>query len=162
MTRRSRTAAPAGEYEIGYGRPPVASRFQPGRSGNPRGRPKGLKSISQLLQEALHRRVVVNENGRQRRIRFQDAIIQGLVNDAARRNHNALRLLFSVLDRYGPSSETAIDAIGLGADDSAIIASYLAALQEGQRNTPPGIVKPPEHLDRGSKGGDEPDPKDRP
>ncbi len=162
MTRRDRSAAPAGEYEVGYGRPPVASRFRPGRSGNPRGRPKGLKSIGQLLQEALHRRVVVNENGRARRIRLQDAIIQGLVNDAARRNHNALRLLFSLLDRYGPSSQTAIDAIGLGTDDSAIIASYFAALQEGQAETPPGIVTPPEHLDAESKGGEEPDPKDRP
>ncbi len=26
-------------YEVGYGRPPVASRFQPGQCGNPKGRP---------------------------------------------------------------------------------------------------------------------------
>ena len=29
----------AGEYEVGYGRPPVATRFAPGQSGNPKGRP---------------------------------------------------------------------------------------------------------------------------
>src|SRR5439155_19699892 len=85
----------ASDYEIGYGRPPAATRFQPGQSGNPRGRPKGARSIGQMLQQALNRRVPVHENGRERRIRLQDAIIQGLVNDAARRNHNALRLLFS-------------------------------------------------------------------
>jgi Family of unknown function (DUF5681) len=28
------------EYDIGYGRPPKGSRFKPGQSGNPKGRPK--------------------------------------------------------------------------------------------------------------------------
>ena len=72
----------ASDYEIGYGRPPAATRFQPGQSGNPRGRPKGARSIGQMLQQALNRRVPVHENGRERRIRLQDAIIQGLVNRA--------------------------------------------------------------------------------
>src|SRR5437660_6022677 len=30
-------------YVVGYGRPPIESRFQPGTSGNPRGRRKGSK-----------------------------------------------------------------------------------------------------------------------
>lgn len=29
-----------GNYTVGYGRPPLATRFQPGRSGNPKGRPR--------------------------------------------------------------------------------------------------------------------------
>ena len=28
------------DYEIGYGKPPKQTRFKPGQSGNPRGRPK--------------------------------------------------------------------------------------------------------------------------
>ena len=30
-------------YEVGYGKPPQATRFQPGKSGNPKGRPKGSR-----------------------------------------------------------------------------------------------------------------------
>ena len=30
--------------EVGYRRPPKASQFPPGRSGNPKGRPKGARN----------------------------------------------------------------------------------------------------------------------
>ena len=126
---------PAGNYQIGFGRPPVATRFQPGQSGNPRGRPRGARSIGQMLQQALNRRVIVHENGRERRIRLQD-VMQGLVNDAARRNHNALRLLFWLLERYGQSGETAINLGELTADDSAIIERYISTLQQVPGDAP--------------------------
>lgn len=31
-------------YKIGYRRPPIASRFRPGVSGNPKGRPRGARN----------------------------------------------------------------------------------------------------------------------
>ena len=126
MTRRNGPHPGTGDYVVGYARPPVPTRFPPGRSGNPRGRPKGSKSIGQVLRAALLRRVVIHENGRAKRIRLQDAIIQGLVHDAARRNLNATKLLFALMDRYGDTGATAIKASELEADDRAIIASYLA------------------------------------
>ena len=38
--RRSRKP---GDYDVGYAKPPVASQFKPGQSGNPRGRPKKIR-----------------------------------------------------------------------------------------------------------------------
>lgn len=34
------SSRPRGNYIVGYSKPPIATRFQPGRSGNPRGRPR--------------------------------------------------------------------------------------------------------------------------
>jgi hypothetical protein len=117
---------PADDYNIGYCRPPRSTQFKPGTSGNPRGRPKGMKSVAKLLEEALSRRVTIQENGRERKMRAQDVIIRGLVNDAARRDSRALKLLFALIDRYGITNEREIDPATLNADDQNLIDSYLS------------------------------------
>src|SRR5262249_2312776 len=45
------TAIHEDAYEVGHGKPPIATRFKPGQSGNPKGRPKGpsLKDIVQRI-----------------------------------------------------------------------------------------------------------------
>jgi hypothetical protein len=133
MSRLPRQPGAPADYAIGYGRPPIATRFQPGKSGNPRGRPRGRKTMAKLLEEALMRQVTVPGEGRDRKMRMQDVIILGLVNDAARRDHRALKLLFALMDRYGDGPEHDIDLAELAQEDQAIIASYLRAqLAQGQ------------------------------
>ena len=41
------------ESNVGYGRPPRHSRFRPGESGNPAGRPKGAKNFAAELRAEL-------------------------------------------------------------------------------------------------------------
>ena len=63
-----------GSQDLGYGKPPAATRFKKGTSGNPRGRPR--KRHTQLPYDAvLGRMVTVRENGRERRITAAEAFI---------------------------------------------------------------------------------------
>ncbi len=64
---------------IGYGRPPLHSRFKPGESGNPRGRPKGTASFKSDLLEELSETIAVREGGSEVRITKRRAIVNQLV-----------------------------------------------------------------------------------
>jgi hypothetical protein len=84
----------AGQYEVGYGKPPKHTRFQKGRSGNPRGRPRGSKGWITLVREAVSAKVEVRENGRPlRKITKLEAAVKQVVNKAAGGDLRALALL---------------------------------------------------------------------
>ena len=46
--RRTPDGPGAEKYEVGYGKPPSASRFKKGMSGNPKGRPPGRRNLEAL------------------------------------------------------------------------------------------------------------------
>ena len=84
-------------YDVGYGKPPVRSRFRPGRSGNPRGRPKGAGNLGTVLAKTLRERVAVTENGTRRSISKLEAIIKQLVNKAAAADPKATAILLNIV-----------------------------------------------------------------
>lgn len=113
-------------YKVGYGRPPLHTRFQKGRSGNPRGRPKGSRNLATLIAKALDRRVAVNENGRRRTISSREAIIAELVNRSVAADLKAIAMLFRWMQEAEPPAEE------FTASDQEVIAGMIARL------SPPG------------------------
>ena len=86
----------SGDYAVGYGKPPLASQFQKGQSGNPGGRPRGTKRLVMLLAEALSLRSgYPKADGTW--MTQAEAIFAGLVAQASGSDLNAKRLLFDVL-----------------------------------------------------------------
>src|SRR5271154_3146512 len=84
-------------YEVGYRKPPRRTRFKPGQSGNPRGRPKGAKDLSSLFTDALNELVVVTENGRRRKVSKCRAFVTQLVNQSAKGDRHAIKILLDIL-----------------------------------------------------------------
>ena len=87
------------KYDVGYAKPPRETRFRKGRSGNPRGRPRGSKNFATLLDEALAEPVVINESGRRRKASKLQVIVKQLVNKAAQGDHRSIQLLMAFTER---------------------------------------------------------------
>jgi Family of unknown function (DUF5681) len=62
MARQKRRAVVDASYPVGYCRTPVHSRFKPGQSGNPKGRPKSRRDLqTELLGQVVEKRVTIRE-----------------------------------------------------------------------------------------------------
>lgn len=114
----------ADDEKVGYGRPPKASRFKQGRSGNPKGRPKGSRDLKTDLREALLAPVRFVENGKPRTITAQSAAIKRLVERAvAKGDLKAIEKMLTFardLEADRPSAPPP-----LSVDDQSLIAAAL-------------------------------------
>lgn len=79
------------EYDIGYGKPPAATRFAKGQSGNPRGRPRKPKPppprfsdglSERFLRDEAYRDVTLRENGKPIKLPTTQAVIRSLGMEA--------------------------------------------------------------------------------
>jgi hypothetical protein len=113
------------EDRVGYGRPPKAARFTPGRSGNPKGRPRGTRTVGAILQDVIRQKVAVTEGGKTRRVPAIEGMLRRLVNDALRGDAGAVKLLLSLAERYGDSPEATIKLADMLREDQEILAQYL-------------------------------------
>ena len=106
-------------YEVGYGKPPLHTRFQKGKSGNPKGRPRGKKNMSTLLSTALNASIVVVANGRRKKITKREAIVTQLVNKSAAADLKATQIVFAML-RESQDDGSADPAVFAEADHEII------------------------------------------
>ena len=48
-------------YEVGYGRPPLSTRFKPGQSGNPKGRAKQSRNLRTIVKQVSNEQMQIRE-----------------------------------------------------------------------------------------------------
>lgn len=79
-----------GSYEVGYRRPPKASQFRPGSSGNPKGRPKRFPSVEEMFAAELNRSLTIQSAEGATRIPMKVALIRQFLKLAAKGHSKAL------------------------------------------------------------------------
>lgn len=121
-------------YEVGYGKPPRNAQFQKGRSGNPKGRPKGTLNMATVLERTLRELVVINENGQRKTITKMQAAVKQLVNQAASGDLSALRQLMALANsaeqRY---SDAQAERPSLNEADKKVMAHILERLEKNSK-----------------------------
>ena len=86
-------------YKVGYGKPPKARQFKRGKSGNPKGRPKGSLNLATDLTAELGEHITVREDGRPRKISKQRALIKSLMAKALQGDVRAMASLLALYAR---------------------------------------------------------------
>ena len=81
-------------YKVGYGRPPKETQFKPGKSGNPKGRPRGAKNIDTMLRDTLMEKIEITENGKRKRLSKIEVLLKKCLNDALNGDQRAIDRLF--------------------------------------------------------------------
>ena len=115
------------EYEVGYGKPPEDKKFKDGKSGNPKGRPKGSKNTYKLLQEILDQKLEVVDNGKKIKISKKVAMLTQLINQGVKGDVKAISVLFPHMLMADIKDEEKDQVIAaLSRDDKAIIESYIS------------------------------------
>ena len=93
-------------YEVGFGKPPVETRFKSGKSGNPRGRPKGAKNkrpalneerLKTIILDEAYREITVRDGDRNVSVPMAQAVVRAMAVNAAKGQHRAQRLFAEIL-----------------------------------------------------------------
>lgn len=87
---------------VGYGRPPKQTQFKPGQSGNPKGRPKGARSIPNLVGQKLDRKVQVTEDGKRKFLSKRQLAARQQVNKAAQGDPKAFQVVAMLEQQSNP------------------------------------------------------------
>ncbi len=115
------------DYEVGYGKPPEASRFKKGESGNRKGRPKGARGLETDLKAELNEVVSVNVNGKKKKFTKQQLMLKQLVGKAVKGDLRAIEKSFGlVASILGVEDEAPKGQASLSMADEGILKDYLA------------------------------------
>lgn len=99
----------AWDSEIDGERPDVRTRFQPGQSGNTRGRPKGARGRKQMIEEIARETHVVTDGEKRQRRTTLELVLLSLRNQSIDGNIRAFRLNHALLQKYAPQHDTNIE-----------------------------------------------------
>src|SRR5262245_17294422 len=136
MTGKNKTVSRLGKknnaaddtpYRVGYGRPPLETRFKPNQSGNPKGRPRRPLSLRAVVEKVLEEKIDIREGDRVLRMSNRQALVRAALRRALNGDPKLLRALAQMMRaEIGLEQPQDEAAVRVSASDEAILADFLA------------------------------------
>ena len=123
--------------DIGYGKPPKSTRFKPGQSGNPRGRPKGAMNLETLLDKALDAKVTMETQNGAKRIIKREAILLKWVNQALAGDTKSIQVLLPWIVKTDEHKNKLAQMLeDVSEEDNEILKGFTNGTKTGNATTP--------------------------
>ncbi len=113
-------------YAVGYGRPPLHSRFKPGQSGNPKGRTRKSRNMRTIVREVLTEEMKIKEGGRVRRMPAFEALVRTTLARTFKGDPKAIAALLILLRHYASEHDEPVVGLELLSEHEAIVSDFLA------------------------------------
>ena len=94
------------ESKVGYRHPPRHTRFQPGQTGNPKGRPKGTANLRTDLRDELSEHIRVREGERNLNVSKQRAMLKASGGEGPRGDVRAANVVLGLVSKLFESGGT--------------------------------------------------------
>jgi hypothetical protein len=140
LSAEQKAAITKADYDQGFGKAPKTARFKKGQSGNPKGKPKGARSLRTDVLAVADLKVQVTTPAGVQTTTIQHAIMLAVAARATKGDVRAAQVFVRMLELTAP------DRIGLGADtlrldpqEEALVNSLLERMELGQ----PPLPSPP-------------------
>ncbi|MGD9710810.1 MAG: DUF5681 domain-containing protein [Thermomicrobiales bacterium] len=128
------------DYPVGRCKTPEHSRYKPGQSGNPKGRPKGSRNLKTEFNEEMNERVEITENGKTRRPTKRRIVVKSAIIKAGKGNVTAQRNVLELDLKLNGIPEDKI-AIPLSPAEQALVDRMNALLASDHMDPPEGGVQ---------------------
>jgi len=99
--KKSNPESSCARSDVGYGKPPKATRFRKGRSGNPKGRQRGDENLLSVFKRMAIKRIKIREGDRWRTITMADAIILQNYKAALQKDQIAMSNIIRLAEESG-------------------------------------------------------------
>jgi hypothetical protein len=115
------------QYAVGYGKPPVRSRFRAGISGNPKGRPKNSKNLTTLIRQAMTATISIQEGASTRRVSKIEGVVLRQLQNALKGDDRSAMAVIKMAMQMGflEDTDNRVEAADLSASDEAILQQLL-------------------------------------
>ena len=136
------------DYDVGRGKPPVSGQFSKGKSGNPKGRPRGTKNLATDVEEVLTTKVKVQENGKSVKVSSQKAMLMRLREMALNGHVRSIALLLTLAEQQSANKNAASTERAISASEDDILARFLERSDTQSQNDesePAKHIGDPEH-----------------
>lgn len=86
---------------VGYKKPPRRTRFKPGQSGNPRGRPRKKESLHDRLSGVILKQIVVRRGGKKEKMTQLEALLHSQLLKATQGDTRAVQFCIKLAEQLG-------------------------------------------------------------